>query len=80
MLGISWNARGLGRKEKRRFVRDLVKEHNPTVCFIQETELAVFDKNVIRALGEDILTRRIGVDAIGKAGGLISLWNERLLW
>ena len=34
MLAISWNVRGLGRKDKRRVVRNLVRNFKPSVLFL----------------------------------------------
>ncbi|KAK3189920.1 hypothetical protein Dsin_029481 [Dipteronia sinensis] len=78
MLVLSWNARGLGRLEKRRVVRSWVTNFKPVLLFIQESKLAVFDSVVIRSLGWTTLSRGMGVEAVGSAGGLISLWNEDL--
>ncbi|KAK3221173.1 hypothetical protein Dsin_015143 [Dipteronia sinensis] len=78
MLFASWNIRGLGREEKRKVVLNLVKEHKPMVLFLQETKLNYFDNSVINSLGGRYLTRGMGVEADGSAGGLVSLWNDDL--
>ncbi|KAK3199602.1 hypothetical protein Dsin_023017, partial [Dipteronia sinensis] len=85
-LGIDFNgkvkeieeviARRLGREEKMRVIRSLVKLHKPTVLLIQETKLKVFNRSVVRKLGGSWLTRGVGMDAEGAAGGLITLWKE----
>ena len=76
MLLLSWNIRGLGRGEKRRAVRDLVMLHKPVFLFVQETKLNSFDNRTVLALGGAILTKGVGVEVVGSAGGLISLWDE----
>lgn len=43
---------------------------------MQEFKLNNFDRSVIKSLGGSLLTRGLGVDAIGSASGLITLWNE----
>ncbi|KAK3226022.1 hypothetical protein Dsin_005884 [Dipteronia sinensis] len=79
MLAMSWNVRCLGKAEKRRKVRDVVLSQNPAILFIQESKLDVFDSRVIRNLGGVVLTRGVGVEAVGSAGGLITMWNEDLV-
>ncbi|KAK3199924.1 hypothetical protein Dsin_023339 [Dipteronia sinensis] len=76
MIICSWNVRGLGRGEKRRMVRDMISSHKPQIVFIQESKLQVFDRKVVSSLGGSSLTRGIGVEADGAAGGLLTLWNE----
>ena len=76
MLVLSWNIRGLGRKDKRRVVRNLVKEIKPTVLFLQETKLDFFDRSIVSSLGGGWLSKGMGMESQGSAGGVISLWNE----
>ena len=76
MLSLSWNIRGLGRREKRRVVKNLVLKFKPMLLFLQETKLGFFDSSLIRSLGGGWLARGVGVEAEGASGGLISLWNE----
>ncbi|KAK3199454.1 hypothetical protein Dsin_022869 [Dipteronia sinensis] len=73
---ISWNVRGLGRKEKRKVVRKLVLKFKPTMLFLQETKLGTFNSGIIRSLDGNLLTRDVGVEAEGVSSGLISMWNE----
>jgi exonuclease III len=76
MIILTWNIRGLGREEKRRAVKNLVQCHKPYMVFIQETKLNYFDSRIVKALGGSILSKGIGVEAVGSAGGLITLWDE----
>ena len=43
---------------------------------MQESKLAVFDGKVVRDIGGNLLSRGVGVEAEGLAGGLITLWKE----
>ncbi|KAK3226982.1 hypothetical protein Dsin_006844 [Dipteronia sinensis] len=70
--------KGLGASEKKRVVRKLVTKYKPCIFFIQETKLSVLDSEVFHKLGGMVLPRGIGVESIGTAVGLISLWNEDL--
>ena len=76
MLAMTWNVRGLGSREKRRFVRSLVYKHQPTVFILQETKLSSIDRGIISSLGGTILSRGMCVDANGLIGGLVTLWND----
>ncbi|KAK3224468.1 hypothetical protein Dsin_011493 [Dipteronia sinensis] len=78
MLALSWNIRGLGSMEKRRAIRNMVLCHKPVFLFIQETKQGYLNTKVVKSLGGSLLTKGVGVEAIGKAGGLVSLWNTEL--
>lgn len=47
---ISWNVRGLGGFEKRKEVRQLVKEKHPFILCIQETKFSVIDTVICKSL------------------------------
>lgn len=79
MLAMSWNDKGLGRNEKRKQVRKEVLKQFPTVLFVQESKLVAFDSRIIKGMGGTYLTRGIGMDALGSAGGLFTLWNKDLV-
>ncbi|KAK3230851.1 hypothetical protein Dsin_002732 [Dipteronia sinensis] len=57
MLIMSWNARGLGKAEKRRKVINVVLCRKSAVLFVQETKLAVFDSRVILSIGGVLLSK-----------------------
>ena len=51
MLVISWNVRGLGRKDKRKVVKNFVLCHKPSFIFLQEMKLGFFDNTIVSSLG-----------------------------
>ncbi|KAJ0434139.1 putative RNA-directed DNA polymerase [Helianthus annuus] len=61
---LSINLRGAGDSEKARWVRRLVTEHRVSFVAIQETQLKA---------------EMCSVDASGRSGGLVSLWNTEVL-
>ncbi|KAL8521151.1 hypothetical protein ACS0TY_011630 [Phlomoides rotata] len=61
---LSYNVRGLGKKAKRREVRDIIKKQKIDLCCIQETKLEEVSK--IRCTGE----------SEGRSGGILSIWNN----
>ncbi|GMJ10129.1 hypothetical protein HRI_004682100 [Hibiscus trionum] len=72
---ISWNIRGLGRLEKARAVRNLIRERKPQFLFLQETKLVVFSKNLIRRMGFGCKYAYANSPAEGSAGGIICVWD-----
>jgi hypothetical protein len=46
MKVVSWNVRGLGRVDKRKEVRNLVREKKPLIVCLQETKLQACDDSV----------------------------------
>ncbi|KAK2642950.1 hypothetical protein Ddye_024713 [Dipteronia dyeriana] len=67
-LGLDFNGNEV---EISRIVNSMKRED-------EESKLAVFDSSIVRSIGGVFLTRGVGVDAKGSAGGLITLWNEDL--
>lgn len=79
MIVLSWNVRGLGRPAKRATVRRLVRLHKVDSLCLQESkvhkniESIVFDVRGPRSCGwEWVPSKRA-------SGGLISIWNEKVL-
>jgi exonuclease III len=66
MKVVSWNVRGLGRVEKRKEVRNLVREKHPHIVCLQETKLQVCDDSLcgvarrVASLFVPPLGRRVG--------------------
>ncbi|KAE8661369.1 putative ATP binding protein [Hibiscus syriacus] len=69
--------RGLGRRVKARAIRRFVEEKKPTILFLQESKLEVASPLLVRKMGGKILTGAVVVPAVGSAGGLITLWNQK---
>ncbi|XVF06563.1 hypothetical protein REPUB_Repub06bG0060100 [Reevesia pubescens] len=73
---ISWNVRGLGKREKRRFVRRVSLNWKLDLLFIQESKVKEVDQRFARSLWRDSLVSFEFSSSIGSTGGLISLWNN----
>ncbi|GMI85922.1 hypothetical protein HRI_002261500 [Hibiscus trionum] len=76
---ISWNIRGLGKKEKCCAVRKLITSRKPKILLIQETKLAAFTLATFRSMGVRQNLGRVFSPAEGSAGGLISIWDTNFL-
>ncbi|GMI95019.1 hypothetical protein HRI_003171200 [Hibiscus trionum] len=72
---ISWNIRGLGKKEKRCAVRRLLADKKPRILFLQETKMENFTPVILRNMGCRQNFEKAFSPSIGSAGGLISIWD-----
>ncbi|KAL0401242.1 UNVERIFIED_CONTAM: hypothetical protein Slati_4154100 [Sesamum latifolium] len=70
---LSWNCQGIGPPWTVRTLTELVKLHRPNLVFLSETKCKARRvdriKNVVSYNG-------IGVDSVGKGGGLALLWRK----
>ena len=73
---LAWNTRGLGDKSKRMVIKRSLKRLNPDLVLIQETKKDSIDINIIKELWS---SKDIGwsfVEAIGRSGGMLTMWDE----
>lgn len=79
MIIISPNVRGLGKPEKGRAVRKLVKNHKADCLILQETKVASDVDTIIGEVWGNHEYAWNWILLIGTSGGLISVWNEEVL-
>ncbi|GMI83661.1 hypothetical protein HRI_002035400 [Hibiscus trionum] len=72
---VSWNIRGLGRKEKVQAIRNMVREKKPQVVFIQETKVGEISRQLLRRMGCDKGFDFSNAPREGSSGGVLSLWD-----
>ena len=72
---LSWNVRGLGRDDRRRRVKEFLRQKNVDMVLLQETKKSNIDDNVIRSLWPSDSVEYMEVDAEGSAGGILCIWN-----
>ncbi|XP_028072866.1 uncharacterized protein LOC114275081 [Camellia sinensis] len=72
---LSWNVRGLGRKEKRSKIKKIVRERQVDIALFQETKKAELSEEVVRSVWAKEKMEYMGVDAEGSAGGLLCIWD-----
>lgn len=75
MIILSYNIRGLSKREKRRDVKDLIRNSRAEMCCLQESKLEVVHQRTINSIWG-----RSGCDwdfikSEGNSGGLISIWD-----
>ncbi|KAE8725394.1 hypothetical protein F3Y22_tig00008843pilonHSYRG00008 [Hibiscus syriacus] len=68
---------GIRKKEKSRAVANMVRNYKPGILLIQETKLEKCSQAIRRRIGGSILNGWIVVPAVGSAGGLMVLWNDK---
>ncbi|KAK8569220.1 hypothetical protein V6N12_007752 [Hibiscus sabdariffa] len=73
---VSWNVRGLGKVEKQRAVKNLVKKFWVNFLFIQETKLEIVESKTAKFIGGSCIDQFWFVHAIGSAGGITSFWDS----
>jgi exonuclease III len=72
---ISWNIRGLGGLVKRKEVRKLVGEKNPSIVCLQETKLHLCDDFLCSSLWGNSPHAFSFRPSIGASGGLLTIWD-----
>jgi exonuclease III len=72
---ILWNVRGLGTVEKRKEVRNLVRDKGPFILCIQETKLSVCDAMLCASMWGESLHSYSYRPSVGAAGGLLIMWD-----
>ncbi|MCH81287.1 hypothetical protein A2U01_0002072, partial [Trifolium medium] len=76
MIVCSWNVRGLGGRVKKQKLRQLIFRQKVEVMAVQETKLEVVDhKFCARLWGGDLVGWRCA-PAIGRSGGILTLWDS----
>ncbi|XP_028065808.1 uncharacterized protein LOC114268782 [Camellia sinensis] len=75
---MSWNVRGLGRLEKRRRVKQMIKEKRVDVLLLQETKSRNIDVTFVRSIWPWEKLEFMAADSDGSAGGLLSIWNPEV--
>ncbi|GMI72472.1 hypothetical protein HRI_000916500 [Hibiscus trionum] len=73
---LSWNIRGVRRKEKIRAVRKVIKKNKPKIIFLQETKLESISAKLVKAIWNDGVVKSAFSPALGSAGGLLCLWDS----
>jgi hypothetical protein len=76
MIVLSFNARGLGGRVKRRRIRELVREHNVEFLAIQEIKLETISDNFCYSLWGSNDCAWSFLPSEGASGGILSIWGK----
>jgi len=79
---VSWNVRRLGGLEKRKEVKELVRENVPFVLCIQETKMQLIDDFLCTSIRRPTSHDYSYSLSVGASGGLITIWDtsEVVVW
>lgn len=75
---LSWNVRGLRRPEKRRKIKNLVRDKKIDVLLLQEIKRCSVDENFVKSLWPWEEMGYMEAGAEGSAGGILCLWNPEI--
>lgn len=75
---MSWNARGLGKKEKRSKFKKILRDHKVDILMLQETKKVGISDNFVRSIWGQRDFQFSEVDADGLSGGLLCIWNPAI--
>ncbi|GMI96143.1 hypothetical protein HRI_003283600 [Hibiscus trionum] len=72
---LSWNIRGIRKREKIRAVNQLISSQHPKVILLQETKLEVINGKLVKRLWNLDRAQFSFSPFFGSAGGLLSIWD-----
>lgn len=72
---LSYNARGVGKRAKRKEVKEYVKKFRVDLCCIQETKLSKMEEPICRAIWGNNSYDWVCKEAEGTTGGILTIWN-----
>lgn len=75
---LSWNIRGVGRPEKRRNIKKLLDDRKIDMVLFQETKKSSICDVVVKSLWYKDSFQFMIVDAEGRAGGLLCIWDQEV--
>lgn len=75
---LSFNVRGLGKRVKRRELRETLKNHKIDFCCLQETKEENMSNRICKSIWWDHAYDWASLDAEGNSGGVLSIWNDRV--
>lgn len=75
MIILSYNTRGLGKKEKMSDVKELIHKVRADMCCLQESKLETVTQRIIKSIWGRTTCDWEFVKSKGNSGGIISIWN-----
>jgi hypothetical protein len=72
---LSWNVRGLCGLEKRKEVKELVREKYPFVFCLQETKMQSIDDFLCTSIWGPLNCDYSFSPSVGASGGLLTVWD-----
>lgn len=75
---LSFNIKGAGGSDKAAKVRKLKRDFNLSFIAIQETQFCNWSEDKCGKFWDSSSFDKVWVDAVGRSGGLLSMWNSNL--
>ncbi|XP_059429183.1 uncharacterized protein LOC132162996 [Corylus avellana] len=76
---LSWNVRGLNKRDKRLRVSNLLRDWNADVVCLQETKIQCMSRNIVRSLWGRNHVDWCCLDSCGASGGILIMWDTRVV-
>ena len=76
---LCWNVRGLNDFEKRKLIKEVVRNQKPDLVCLLETNVKEMSLKMVKSVGVGRFLNWASMDAKGVAGGLILFWDNRVL-
>ncbi|XP_028107655.1 uncharacterized protein LOC114306583 [Camellia sinensis] len=80
MKMLSWNIRGVEKPEKKRQIKKLLFDRKINMVLLQETKLSSISEVEVRRLWHRDRFEYMSVEAEGRAGGLLCIWNPEVFY
>ena len=74
---MSWNVRGVNDPDKRKIIRNFIRNQRVDLVCLQETKIQEMTTAVARRLGVGRLSDWRALNAEGSAGGIILFWDKK---
>lgn len=68
---LSWNVRGLGRKSKRRMIKNMLISCGADIVILQETKKVEIERTLVNSIWGFHHKDWVSIPAIGSSGGLV---------
>ena len=68
---LSWNVRGVNNPEKRKVIKQFIRDQRVDLVCLQETKVQNMNLRMTRSLGAGRFSDWVSVDASGFAGGIL---------
>ncbi|KAG5588493.1 hypothetical protein H5410_048927 [Solanum commersonii] len=74
---FNWNVRGVNSEEKRGLVRRAIQQWRADICVLVKTKLTENETQVYRQLWKNRWMGECHLNAIGRSGGIVVMWDKR---
>ena len=76
---ISWNVRGVNDPDRRKIIRNFIRNQRVDLVCLQETKIQEMSTAVARSLGVGRIFDWRALNAEGSAGGIILFWDKKAM-